>query len=96
MTVHPPVSKPPPSRSSTRTNATVHCPPPTGEIPASNGGTPPEVGPLRPFQADLAHTMRAPESTTGRLRRRGGVEVAPYPEVTALSPKWIAGAGTRP
>jgi hypothetical protein len=75
MTVHLPVSSPPPSRSSTSTNVTVHCPSPTGEIPASNGGTPPEVksGPApvlpRPFQADLAHTMRAPEPTTGRPRR---------------------------
>jgi hypothetical protein len=51
---------------------------------------------LRPFQADLARTMRAPEPSTGRLRARGAVEVAPYPKVTALLPKWITGERRRP
>jgi hypothetical protein len=51
---------------------------------------------LRPFQADLARTMRALEPTTGRLRGRGAVEVAPYPKVMALLPKWIIGERRRP
>jgi hypothetical protein len=102
MTVHLPVSSPPPSRSSTSTNVTVHCPSPTGEIPASNGGTPPEVkggpapcslGRSRPtLPTRCARPSRPPAGRGGR----GGVGMAPYPEVTALPPKWTPGEGRRP
>jgi hypothetical protein len=64
MTVHPPTSNPPPSKWSTSTNATVHCPPPTEGVPASNGVTPSAVpGPgLAPFHllpSRPGHTLRA-------------------------------------